>query len=77
MSCVEAARKLPADAALEARPSDPKFNFSRGLLAAEMGDATTAVNSIRNAVMYNPSDAPVYMTVLQICSEQKKAETPA
>lgn len=92
MSCVEEARKFPADsagraehyqeakdfldAALEARPSDPKFNFSRGLLAAEIGDATTAVNSIRNAVMYDPSNAPTYMTILQICSEQKNTETP-
>jgi hypothetical protein len=64
------------DAALEAIPNNPQFHFSRGLVSVELGDATSAVNSFRNAVIYNPSGAAEYMSVLQIGSQEINRVAP-
>jgi hypothetical protein len=92
MTCVAEARKFPSgspdhkenlhyakeflDAALEATPNNPQFHFSKGLVSAELGDTTSAMNSFRNAVIYNPSGAAEYMTVLQIGSQEINRLSP-
>jgi hypothetical protein len=91
-TCLEEARKHPVgsaehkenlahaaeflDAALEATPYNPQFHFSRGLVSAEMGELTPAVNSFRNAVIYNPLKAAEYMTLLNIGSEELNRTAP-
>jgi tetratricopeptide (TPR) repeat protein len=64
------------DAALDASPTNPQFHFQRGLLAAELGEFTSAISSLRNAVIYDPAKAATYMTVLQIGSEEINRASP-
>ena len=64
------------DSALDDSPHNPQFHFQRGLLAAELGEATSAVSSFRNAVIHDPTNAQVYMQVLHIGTEEINKTTP-
>lgn len=92
LSCAAEARTLPTgsqgrseyfqeaitffDAALERSPNNPQFHFSRGLVSAEKGDITSALNGFRNAIMYNPSEAHQYIMALQVGSEEANKRSP-
>jgi len=67
MACAAEARKFAAgsrehkenlsiareylEAALESAPSEPKFHLARAIVCESLGDPTSAVTSLRNAVM--------------------------
>jgi tetratricopeptide (TPR) repeat protein len=92
LTCAAEARKFPVgspehkenitiareflEGALEANPTNSQFHFSRGIVCAEMGDLTAAISSIRNAVMYDPENAPTYMAILQHASEELATISP-
>lgn len=64
------------DSALDDSPHNPKFHFQRGLLAAELGESTSAVSSFRNAVIHDPANAQTYMHVLHLGSEEINKTSP-